>query len=187
MWCSEHKATRLWKHTVSQGSYSMLQCRTALLCRILRQLGCSWIITLNGTCFHTRPTIHLFIYIWTGTSLTLKDNIVVAFLFLPSYFCVFVCVAATVLRYAPKWGCADSHWDPSLPAPHLDHRGYKGTSSPGVDRLYGVALDTSHILETEAWMAKAGGDLKARKKVMLSHVSIRGRHEKLNWLFLYKC
>lgn len=77
--------------------------------------------------------------------------------------CVFVSVVATALLYAPKWGCADSHWDPSLLVPHLDHRGCKGTSSPGVDPLFGVALGMSHILVTEAWMAKAGGDLKPRK------------------------
>lgn len=66
--------------------------------------------------------------------------------------------------FAPTWDCADSLWGPSLPAPHLDHTGHMGTSSPGVGPPYAVAPDTSHVLETGAWRVKVDGDLQSRKK-----------------------
>lgn len=59
---SDHKVTRLCKHTVSHGSYSMLLCT---LCRILQQLSCCWIITIRIgrfpqlLCFRPKSSIHV--------------------------------------------------------------------------------------------------------------------------------
>lgn len=81
--------------------------------------------------------------------------------------CVHSCmhyVVPTSPRYAPRWGCGDSQRGPSLPIQHLVHRGHRGTSSPEVGPPYAVALDTSHTRENEAWMVKAGGDLKSRHR-----------------------